>query len=144
MASTALSVIFPPILETMTFWPNKLGRWKWRLILNSCIILFGFYVFIAGTALSISNIVTCIREGTRCDDWSFRYSTQWMMKKSLSTNFPMLFFNFYLSDTFLNGRFHFFSILVDSTDWHSLIVISLHFQICRVGSLQLFRVFGRK
>ena len=68
MASTALSVIFPPLLETMTFWPNKLGRWKWQLIVNLCIILFGIYVFIAGTALSISNIVACIREGAKCDD----------------------------------------------------------------------------
>jgi len=68
VASTALSVIFPPLLETMTFWPNKLGRWKWQLILNLCIISFGLYVFVAGTALSISNIVSCIREGAGCDD----------------------------------------------------------------------------
>ncbi|CAF0880645.1 unnamed protein product [Adineta ricciae] len=68
VASTALSVIFPPICETITFWPNKLGRFKWQLIFNICIILFGFYVFIAGTSLSISNIIACIREGARCDD----------------------------------------------------------------------------
>lgn len=68
IASSALSVIFPPICETITFWPNGLGRYKWRLILNIFLILFGFYVFFAGTALSISNIVTCIREGTTCDD----------------------------------------------------------------------------
>ena len=68
MASSALSVIFPPICETITFWPNGLGRFKWQLILNILIITFGLYVFFAGTALSLSNIVTCIREGTRCDD----------------------------------------------------------------------------
>ncbi|CAF1101490.1 unnamed protein product [Rotaria sordida] len=68
IASAALSVIFPPICETITFWPNNLGRFKWQLILNLFIITFGFYVFIAGTSVSISNIIACIREGTRCDD----------------------------------------------------------------------------
>ncbi|CAF4215902.1 unnamed protein product [Rotaria socialis] len=62
VASTALSVILPPICETITFWPNKLGRFKWQLILNLLIIMFGVYVFIAGTTLSMSNIVACIRE----------------------------------------------------------------------------------
>ncbi|CAF3648840.1 unnamed protein product [Rotaria socialis] len=62
VASTALSVILPPICETITFWSNKLGRFKWQLILNLLIIMFGVYVFIAGTTLSMSNIVACIRE----------------------------------------------------------------------------------
>ena len=52
----------------MTFWPNGLGRFKWQLLVNIVIVLFGCYVFVAGTALSISNIVACVREGTRCDD----------------------------------------------------------------------------
>ncbi|CAF1028316.1 unnamed protein product [Adineta steineri] len=68
VASTALSVIFPPICETITFWPNGLGRFKWQLILNIFIVLFGLYVFVAGTSLSLSNIIACIREGARCDD----------------------------------------------------------------------------
>jgi len=68
IASAALSVIFPPICETITFWPNNLGRFKWQLILNILIVTFGFYVFFAGTILSLSNIFACIREGARCDD----------------------------------------------------------------------------
>lgn len=68
VASTALSVIFPPICESITFWPNDLGRYKWQLILNLAIIAFGLYVFIAGTTLSISNIAACIHDGARCDD----------------------------------------------------------------------------
>lgn len=68
VASTALSVIFPPICETITFWPDRLGRFKWQLILNIAIVLFGLYVFVAGTWLSISNIFACIGEGARCDD----------------------------------------------------------------------------
>ncbi|CAF4389115.1 unnamed protein product, partial [Adineta steineri] len=68
VASTALSVIFPPICETITFWPNGLGRFKWQLILNIFIVLFGLYVFVAGTSLSLSNIIACIREGARCND----------------------------------------------------------------------------
>ncbi|CAF2594139.1 unnamed protein product [Rotaria sp. Silwood2] len=68
VASTALSVIFPPICESITFWPDSLGRYKWQLILNILIISFGLYVFIAGTTLSLSNIVTCIRDGAQCND----------------------------------------------------------------------------
>ena len=66
VASTALSVIFPPICESITFWPDGLGRYKWQLVLNILIISFGVYVFIAGTALSLSNIFACVREGHRC------------------------------------------------------------------------------
>ena len=68
VASTALSLIFPPLCESITFWPNRLGRFKWQLFLNIVIIAFGFYIFIAGTMLSVSNIIACIREGARCDD----------------------------------------------------------------------------
>ncbi|CAF0809722.1 unnamed protein product [Adineta steineri] len=68
VASTALSVIFPPICESITFWPDGLGRYKWQLMLNLLIISFGLYVFIAGTTLSVSNIIACIRDGARCDD----------------------------------------------------------------------------
>jgi hypothetical protein len=66
VASTALSVIFPPICESITFWPDGLGRYKWQLILNLLIISFGLYVFIAGTSLSVSNIIMCLREGAGC------------------------------------------------------------------------------
>lgn len=68
VASTALSIIFPPICESMTFWPNNLGRYKWQFFLNLLIISFGLYVFVAGTTLSLSNIVNCVRDGARCDD----------------------------------------------------------------------------
>jgi proton-coupled amino acid transporter len=68
VASTALSVIFPPICESITFWPNDLGRFKWQLFLNLLIISFGLYVFFAGTTLSLSNIIACFRNGSRCND----------------------------------------------------------------------------
>ncbi|CAF1566791.1 unnamed protein product [Adineta ricciae] len=68
VASTALSIIFPPICESITFWPDGLGRYKWQLILNLIIISFGSYVFIAGTTLSVSNILSCIRLGVGCDN----------------------------------------------------------------------------
>ncbi|CAM2720141.1 unnamed protein product [Rotaria socialis] len=68
VASTALSVIFPPICESITFWPDSLGRYKWQLILNLLIITFGLYVFVAGTTLSVSNIVACFENGAKCND----------------------------------------------------------------------------
>ena len=68
VASTALSIIFPPICESITFWPDSLGRYKWQLILNLLIISFGLYVFTAGTTLSLTNIVACFHGGAQCND----------------------------------------------------------------------------
>ncbi|CAF0994471.1 unnamed protein product [Rotaria sp. Silwood1] len=84
VASTALSVIFPPICESITFWPDSLGRYKWQLILNFLIISFGLYVFIAGTTLSLSNIVTCIRDGAQYMNNWFTSTLQTVREQSLN------------------------------------------------------------
>ncbi|CAF1456309.1 unnamed protein product [Adineta ricciae] len=68
VSSSLLTVLFPPICETLTFWPNDLGRFKWQFILNIFIISFGLYVFLFGTALSLSGIFICIRHSNKCDD----------------------------------------------------------------------------
>ncbi|CAF1629778.1 unnamed protein product [Adineta ricciae] len=68
VSSSLLTVLFPPICETLTFWPNDLGRFKWQLILNIFIISFGLYVFLFGTVLSLSDIFICVRHSDKCDD----------------------------------------------------------------------------
>lgn len=56
-SSSALALIFPPLIEIVTFWPDKLGKNKWILWKNLLIILFGFIGFLIGSYVSILNIL---------------------------------------------------------------------------------------
>ena len=48
------ALVFPPVLELITFWPN-VGRWT--LTKNSLIIVFGIIGFLAGTYASVESLV---------------------------------------------------------------------------------------
>ena len=51
-----LALLIPPTLDLIILWP--LSNWSiFKLVKNIVIILFGFYVFIAGTYLSVQDIV---------------------------------------------------------------------------------------
>ncbi|EEB19793.1 proton-coupled amino acid transporter, putative [Pediculus humanus corporis] len=56
-SSSTLAIIFPPVLEIITFWDSDLGKYNWILIKDIIIIIFGFLVFGLGTYVSICNIV---------------------------------------------------------------------------------------
>ncbi|XP_045768177.1 proton-coupled amino acid transporter 4 [Maniola jurtina] len=56
-SSSALALIFPPIIEIITFWPERLGWKDWRLWKDIAIIIFGITGFAFGTYASIKNIV---------------------------------------------------------------------------------------
>lgn len=56
-SSSALALIFPPIIEIITFWPNKLGHYNWVLWKDILIVLLGFAGFFFGTYASIANII---------------------------------------------------------------------------------------
>ncbi|XP_063906454.1 proton-coupled amino acid transporter-like protein pathetic isoform X3 [Zophobas morio] len=56
-SSSALALIFPPIIEIVTFWPDKLGKNNWILWKDICIVLFGFIGFIVGSYVSLLNIL---------------------------------------------------------------------------------------
>lgn len=56
-SSSALALIFPPIIEIVTFWPDKLGRSNWILWKDIAIICFGFIGFIIGSYVSLLNIL---------------------------------------------------------------------------------------
>ncbi|KAK7079824.1 hypothetical protein SK128_017929 [Halocaridina rubra] len=56
VSSSALALIFPPILEIVTFWPDK-GKYNSRLIKSILICLFGLVGFVTGTASSIQAII---------------------------------------------------------------------------------------
>lgn len=56
-SSSALALIFPPLIEIVTFWPNKLGRFHWIFWKDIAIVIFGFVGFVIGSYVSILNIV---------------------------------------------------------------------------------------
>ncbi|XP_061703773.1 proton-coupled amino acid transporter-like protein pathetic [Cydia pomonella] len=57
VSSSALALIFPPIIEIMTFWPDNLGKHNWMLYKDLLLILFGLTGFVFGTYASVSNIL---------------------------------------------------------------------------------------
>ncbi|XP_045534496.1 proton-coupled amino acid transporter-like protein pathetic [Papilio machaon] len=56
-SSSALAIIFPPFIEIITFWPDRLGKDDWKLWKDVLIIVFGVSGFAFGTYASIDNIL---------------------------------------------------------------------------------------
>lgn len=56
-SSSALALIFPPLIEIVTFWPSNLGKYNWILWKDMSIIFFGFVGFVLGSYVSILNII---------------------------------------------------------------------------------------
>ncbi|XP_047530703.1 proton-coupled amino acid transporter-like protein pathetic isoform X2 [Vanessa atalanta] len=56
-SSSALALIFPPIIEIITFWPERLGTKGWILWKDLAIIIFGITGFVFGTYASLENIL---------------------------------------------------------------------------------------
>lgn len=56
-SSSALALIFPPIIEIVTFWPDRLGTKGWILWKDLAIVVFGVTGFAFGTYASLENIL---------------------------------------------------------------------------------------
>lgn len=56
-SSSALAMIFPPLVEIITFWPDKLGRSDWMLWKDIAIVTIGFLGFLTGSYVSVLNIL---------------------------------------------------------------------------------------
>lgn len=56
-SSSALALIFPPLIEIITFWPDKMGRRNWMLWKDVMIIVVGFLGFLIGSYISFLNIL---------------------------------------------------------------------------------------
>ncbi|XP_059046360.1 proton-coupled amino acid transporter-like protein pathetic isoform X1 [Achroia grisella] len=56
-SSSALALIFPPFIEIITFWPDQLGKYDWKLWKDVAIIIFGITGFVFGTYASLENIL---------------------------------------------------------------------------------------
>ena len=54
-----LGLIFPAVIETVTFWdrPNGLGRYNWVLWKNMFLVFFGILGFLTGSYVSILDII---------------------------------------------------------------------------------------
>lgn len=62
VSSSALAVIFPPIMEAITFWPEK-GKYNYRIIKAVLMVVFGLLTFVTGTITSVQEIVRFFSSG---------------------------------------------------------------------------------
>lgn len=54
---STLGLIFPAIIDTLTFYDDDFGRLNWRLWKNIALISFGVLGFVTGTYVSIHDIM---------------------------------------------------------------------------------------
>ncbi|KAK8730977.1 hypothetical protein OTU49_007730, partial [Cherax quadricarinatus] len=62
VSSSTLALIFPPIIELITFWPNT-GKYHWILVKAGVICIFGIVGFVTGTISSVQAIVHFFKYG---------------------------------------------------------------------------------
>lgn len=53
LSSSTLALIFPPLIEIVTFGPHGLGRYYWKLWKDLAIMIFGILGFFFGSYASI-------------------------------------------------------------------------------------------
>lgn len=63
VGSTALAIVFPPIIETLAFWPDGLGKYKWMLVKNILLVIFGMFGFSTGAYATIRKAIDVFRNG---------------------------------------------------------------------------------
>lgn len=54
---STLGLMFPSLIELVTFWDSGLGRFNWMLWKNLFLIVFGMIGFVTGTYVSIQEIL---------------------------------------------------------------------------------------
>ncbi|CAG7785967.1 unnamed protein product [Allacma fusca] len=57
VSSSTLALIFPPIINMFTNWSVGYGRYNWMLIKDCTLIMIGFIGFVAGTYVSLGEII---------------------------------------------------------------------------------------
>lgn len=53
VSSSTLALIFPPLIEIITFWPHRMGKYYWVLWKDIAIMIFGILGFFFGSYASI-------------------------------------------------------------------------------------------
>ncbi|XP_068206510.1 proton-coupled amino acid transporter-like protein pathetic [Palaemon carinicauda] len=62
VSSSALALIFPPLIDIVTFWPDT-GKYNWRIVKGALICLFGLTGFVTGTITSVQSIIEFLKHG---------------------------------------------------------------------------------
>lgn len=55
--TAVLSVLLPVTVDLLYRWPNDFGRFRWKLVKDIMLMLFGLFVLIVGTYFGILDIV---------------------------------------------------------------------------------------
>lgn len=58
---STLGFVVPGVLNSVALWPNDLGKYKWVLVKDIFIILFGIIALISGTVSSLKEIIAMYR-----------------------------------------------------------------------------------
>lgn len=53
LSSSTLALIFPPLIDIITFAPDRLGKYYWKLWKDLAIMIFGILGFFFGSYASI-------------------------------------------------------------------------------------------
>nr|XP_029724243.1 proton-coupled amino acid transporter-like protein CG1139 [Aedes albopictus] len=56
-SAASLSIMFPVALDVIFRWPDEFGRWRWLLVKDAVLWVFGLFVLIVGTYFSILDII---------------------------------------------------------------------------------------
>merc|ERR1712228_607290 len=67
-ASVALALLFPVIIDTVVKLPtDDFGKFRWKLVKNVGIFVFGFIGFVAGTFCSIRDVISAFQGGNEAN-----------------------------------------------------------------------------
>ncbi|XP_055303048.1 proton-coupled amino acid transporter-like protein CG1139 isoform X2 [Sitodiplosis mosellana] len=64
LSSSTLALIFPPLIEIVTFGPERMGRYYWRLWKDLAIMIFGILGFFFGSYASIMALLNPTPQAT--------------------------------------------------------------------------------
>lgn len=64
LSSSTLALIFPPMIQIVTFGPERMGRYYWQLWKNLAIMLFGILGFFFGSYASIMALLNPTPQAT--------------------------------------------------------------------------------
>jgi proton-coupled amino acid transporter len=62
VSSSTLALIFPPLINILTTWHTGYGKYHWALWKDLSLMLFGTIGFLAGTYVSVENIINDVEK----------------------------------------------------------------------------------
>lgn len=56
--TAVLSILLPVAVDLLYRWPNDFGRYRWKLIKDIILVVFGLFVLVVGTYFGVVDIVS--------------------------------------------------------------------------------------